>query len=268
MEQTNNPNDINQPVETSSINPVTPKPNNIYKYLFFITLILLFGVIGYFVTTNSKNPQPQISQKKSLNQTTKTIETINENKKEQNTTNVNAPYRAISVEDDKNSVTKLILIDQDNNETVIDEMKYWQINQITMQYIYKDFIFSLDNNFLYYNRYSGYEEASSFLYDITNKKVLQLNFFSETKGFTSDSKYFYACSVAGMNGGGAIIKDLISLNNIFNPDNEGDDSYKCQYDKNIGEVIFYENDIYSNNAEKIVSQYKFSEKTGVLTKIK
>lgn len=60
MEQTNNPNDINQPVETSSINPINPKPNNIYKYLFFVTLILLFGLVVYLYINTSKNNNSQL----------------------------------------------------------------------------------------------------------------------------------------------------------------------------------------------------------------
>lgn len=269
MEQTNITNDINQPVETLPIIPITPKPNNIYKYLFFVTLILLLGSVVYFYTnTNNNNPQTVdniISQitpsvmptEEIINEVTPTI-----------IVKTKVSYKAISIQDDKNSISKLVLIDQDNNETVIDESKYWQMADQTLKPSHGDFVFSLDNNFFYYNRYSGYEEASSFLYDLTKKKVLQLNFFSETKGFTSDSKYFYACSEAGMNGGGAIVRDLISSNNIYAPNDEGDDSYNCQYDKSIGEVTFFQLYHSTEDASKIPSQYKFSQRTGVLTKIK
>lgn len=33
MEQTNITNDINQPIETPTVDTIVPKPNNIYKYL-------------------------------------------------------------------------------------------------------------------------------------------------------------------------------------------------------------------------------------------
>lgn len=269
MEQTNIANDINRPVETSPINPITPKPNNIYKYLFFVTLILLLGVFVYFYTnTNNNNPRPVDNIISKITPSVIPTEKIINEVTPTNIVKTKVTYKAVSVQDDKNSISKLVLIDQDNNETVIDESKYWQMAGQTLKPSYGDFIFSLDNNFLYYNSYSGYEEASSFLYDLTKKKVLKLNFFSETKGFTSDSKYFYACSEAGMNGGGAIVRDLISSKNIYNPDDEGDDSYNCQYDKSIGEVTFSQLYHSSEDTGKTPSQYKFSQRTGVLTKIK
>jgi len=58
MEETNNTNDTSQPVETPPIHPITPKPNNIYKYLLFISLIIFFGVIiSFYITKSNKNSQ-------------------------------------------------------------------------------------------------------------------------------------------------------------------------------------------------------------------
>lgn len=57
MEQTNIVNNLNQPANNQSINSTTPKTKNIYKYLFFITLILLFMVVGSYITTNKKTSQ-------------------------------------------------------------------------------------------------------------------------------------------------------------------------------------------------------------------
>ncbi len=50
MEETNIPTDINQPVETPLINPITPKPNNTQKYLLilFAILIILYLFGGIF----------------------------------------------------------------------------------------------------------------------------------------------------------------------------------------------------------------------------
>ena len=58
MEETNITNDTNQPVENTSINPTTPKPNNIYKYLLFFSLIIFFSVIiSFYITKRNKSSQ-------------------------------------------------------------------------------------------------------------------------------------------------------------------------------------------------------------------
>lgn len=290
MEDINNivsPKIPTQSNESSATQKVKSKPLklNFLQYFFiyvitiFLTIIAIYSVWIYNFVSDFASFQKENNNRKTnpINIPTQTIqETIpteieeenNQNKNGQGNIDINKNYKAVSVQDDKNSISKLVLIDQDNNETVIDESKYWQTADQTLKPSYGDFIFSLDNNFLYYNSYSGYEEASSFLYDLTKKKVLKLNFFSETKGFTSDSKYFYACSEAGMNGGGAIVRDLILSKNVYNPNDEGDDSYNCQYDKSIGDVTFSQLYHSSEDTDKTPSQYKFSQRTGVLTKIK
>ncbi len=275
---------INESSVTQKIKSKPLKLNFLQYFFIYATTIFLTIIVIYFVWICNFAFDLTSRQKENNNQKINPIniptqiiqETIpteieeedNQNKDGQGNIDTKNTYKAVSIQDDKNSVSKLVLIDQDNNETVIDESKYWQMADQTLKPSHGDFIFSLDNNFLYYNRYSGYEEASSFLYDLTKKKVLQLNFFSETKGFTSDSKYFYACSEAGMNGGGAIMRDLILSNNIYAPNDEGDDSYNCQYDKSIGEVTFSKLYHSTEDADKTPSQYKFSQRTGVLTKIK
>lgn len=278
------PPQINESSVTQKIKPKPLKLNFLQYFFIYATTIFLTIIVIYFVWICNFAFDLTSRQKENNNQKINPIniptqiiqETIpteieeedNQNKDGQGNIDTKNTYKAVSVQDDKNSVSKLVLIDLDNNETVIDESKYWQMADQTLKPSHGDFIFSLDNNFLYYNRYSGYEEASSFLFDLTKKKVLQLNFFSETKGFTSDSKYFYACSEAGMNGGGAIMRDLILSNNIYAPNDEGDDSYNCQYDKSIGEVAFSKLYHSSEDTGKTPSQYKFSQRTGVLTKIK
>lgn len=272
MEETNITNNTNQPTETpvTSESTLIPlKPNNIYKYLFFISIfILLTIIVSFYFVLNNKNSQPSDNN---ISQITPSVIPTEESTNGVTPTTIvktKISYKAISIQDDKNSISKLVLIDQDNNETVIDQSKYEQMAEHTLKPSYGDFVFSSDNNFLYYNRYSGYEEASSYLYDLTKKKVLKLDFFTETYDFTPDSKYFYACSEAGMNGGGAIVRNLILSNNIFDSNDEGGNSYNCQYDKNIGEVVFSQLYHSTEDAGKIPSQYEFSEKTGVLTKIK
>lgn len=265
MEETNISNDTNQSFKTPPVNPINPKPNNIYKYLFFITLIVFLGFIIYFyVNTNNKK-----TQSLSDNRTEEIIgvtpteivkESSNENKEEQenNKEDTKNIYKAVFVDDVKNSITKLVLIDQDNTETVIDEEKYSYTAENAMKVGYGDFVFSPDNNYLYYVR-----GAISYLYDFKNKKSISLGISADTKEFSPDSKYFYACAESGIISGGAIIKALNSLDNIFQSNNESD-SYKCQYNKDTRELLLSKTTEPGlvSGGEKIVSQYKFSEKTG------
>lgn len=271
MEQTNITNDIDQPVETSSINPITLKPNNIYKYLFFITLIVLLELIIYFYTnSNTKSPQLLNNNVKNVIKTTPTEIVENKNSENEETIvekDILTPYKAVSILDQRKQVTKLVLIDRNFNETVIDESKYQLENLVFIKPNYDDFIFSPNNNFLYALNDSGYEAADSYLYDILNKKATNLGLLAETKGFSSDSKYFYACAQQnGLAGGaGVIVKDLTSSKDIFATKEEG---YVCSYDKELRELMISRFSITDLARQNLISQHKFSEKTGVLTKIK
>lgn len=271
MEQTNITNDINQPINTSSINPTTPKPNNIYKYLFFITLVILLGLIIYFyANSNTKSSQPLNDNVKNVIKTIPTEIIENKNSENEETIvekDILTPYKAVSILDQRKQVTKLVLIDRNFNETVIDESKYQLENLVFIKPNYDDFIFSPNNNFLYAINDSGYEAADSYLYDILNKKATNLGLLAETKEFSSDSKYFYACaqqnSLAG--GAGVIVKDLTSSKDIFATKEEG---YVCSYDKELRELTISRFSITDLARQNLISQHKFSEKTGVLTKIK
>lgn len=110
MEQTNNPNDINQPVETSSINPVTPKPNNIYKYLFFITVVILFGIaIGLYIDT-SKNKNSQLTRNSFINPTPTTVVEGENNKKTEEPNN------------QTNTIVPILDLDENDNPIISDEI--------------------------------------------------------------------------------------------------------------------------------------------------
>lgn len=268
MEQTNITNDTNKLVETPPINSIPLKPNNIYKYLFFVTLIILFGSIIYFYTNlNNKNPQTLNNNVKNVVETIPTEIVEDENKEEVvHKEDALIPYKAVFILDDAKQVTKLVLIDRNFNETVIDESKYWQVTEnILKKPNYRDFVFSSKYNFLYYVKDGMQTGATPVLFDLKNNKPLQLikdkDFFPNDKGFISDSKYFYACSAYSLMENGVIIKNLNSMENIFTS-LEAD--YKCIYDKELGELLVSE----VNKKQETLSQYKFSERTGVLTKIK
>jgi hypothetical protein len=247
--------------ETIIQNPITPEPSkpNIFKYLFIISIVvLLIVVISFVFILNSKNTNTSLIQK---NPTTPT-EIINQIIPT-DTPKVNVSYKANSIQDDKNSVSKLVLTDQNQKEIIIQKDSYLdEINGIPVKPNYNNFIFSPDYNFLSYN-YNSWDFGTSFLYDIKNGKKIDLNFPAETTGFTSDSKYFYACAAAGMNSGGAIILELSQTKNIFSGQKEK--SYSCNYDKNNKEIILSEfNDIDGKES----AQYKFSEISGIILKTK
>lgn len=252
-------------------NPPTPtevkpqvKQNNTFKILFIISNIVVIGLIIaiFFLLQNPKQ----------------SIITENNNQKKESTAPTSVEektYEAISVQDDRNSISKLILEDNQGNDTIIDESKYWalgdDINPIMAKPSYGDFIFSPDNKFLYFFQNSGWEASSSFLYDIEQKEKIDLGFTvyassGDQVGFTSDSKYFYACGRGGMMSGGAIVKDLSQQNKdlFYKPEK----SFKCEYDKAIGEITFFEFSSSVTESEKIISEYSFSQRLGELQKTK
>lgn len=270
MENINNNETTNNPVAGNNLIPSTEptlksKPNDFFKILFFITFLFLLGttIVIFFLL---KNPKQSIITENNNQTEESTTPTLTEKKK---------TYEAISVQDDRNSISKLILEDDQGNKTIIDESKYWKLNNetdaITAKPSYADFVFSPDNNFLYYFHNSGWEASSSFLYDIEKKEKIDLGFTvylssSDKAGFTSDSKYFYACGKGGMMSGGAIVKDLSQQNKdlFYKPER----SFKCEYDKAIGDIKFYEFGSLATESEKIISEYNFSQRLGELSKIK
>lgn len=177
---------------------------------------------------------------------------------------VEISYQAKSIQDYKNSVSKLVLINQNQKETIIKEIKYYTMADQILKPFFSDFTFSLDYNFLSYESSSGYELTQTVLYDIKNQKETTLDFFSDTKGFTSDSKYFYACAEAGMGGGGAFITQSSNIKNIFPSSIQ---NFNCKYDLEKNEILFSEIG-EGLDSSKIISQYLFSEKLGSVSKIK
>lgn len=233
--------------------PTLPTPQkNIYKVLFFIFFILFLIVTSVLTTlfiTNIKNTS--ISKTSQISPTSVPIKT-------------SVSYTAKSVQDDINSVSKLVLIDENQKETIISESKYLGLPaELPMARTdFRDLTFSSDYKFLYYMTVF-YEGGNSNLYDIKNEKEISLNFPAGTFGFTPDSKYFYACAREGMLGGGAIVIDLIQSKNIFTTLEK---SFICEYDQENKEIKFIEsNHPYS---EEITGEYVFSEKSGTISKTK
>ncbi|MDD2225143.1 MAG: hypothetical protein PHP97_03190 [Candidatus Shapirobacteria bacterium] len=271
MENTNNlDTNIPQPTESPIIFP-TPKKINIFKYLFFISVAALLTVIisFYFILKNKNSKVNQIQSNNNIVQQTpdnNTVKSITETPT--NTQEKTISYQAKSVEDDTNSVSKLILVDQNNKEKIITEDKYLDdengtVNKTLTKVSYSNFIFSSDNKYLFYDTNYGYEYGTSFLYDIKNNQIVKIGFLATNAGFTSNLKYFYSCAQSGMSAGGILIKQLPSLENEFIRSG-GEDSYNCNYINN--KITF--SGLKENDPATVVSQYEFSEDSGSILKIK
>jgi len=251
-------------VNNESVTPVIetpPKGNNLFKVLFVISILVVIGllIVIYSLLQNSKKSditETNNEVEKTVTPTTEPtiIETV-VSQQATPTTEKSKTYKATSVQDDKNSVTKLILKDDQGNETIIDKQSYWKLGETDtiIKPSFSNFVFSPNNNFLSYIKNSGYEGGQSFLYDIKNKqKIDHLGFYTYTDaGFTADSKYFYVCSEHGMDNGGAIIIDLIKSTPVYNK--EG--SFNCKYNTNDNSLSLTE-EISSLTKESLISREK------------
>jgi len=253
---------INNSQDVANVQPVSDKSDkNIFKILFFVTLFVLIGTIIVSLFLIKKNEQQ--SNNNIDNITTSIEESTQISATPNSITEENKKYEVISLQDDTNSVTKLILKDNQGLETVIDEAKYWEMNDesdLVAKPEFNNFIFSPDNNFLYYFYSSGWEVTESFLYDIENKEKVDLGFpiYSENPpAFTSDSTYFYGCSQGGMANGGAIIFNLKSLSSIYKK--EG--SFVCNYNKENNSLLITEE--ISISDQKNTEYFSFT--SGTLT---
>lgn len=230
------------------------------KTIILIVSFSLFYVLSLLsICLYFNNRQPLI-----INNTSTPISTIVPTVIPTKTESVEMSYQAKLIQDDKSSTSKLVLIDQNQKETIIKEIKYYTMAGQILKPIFSDFTFSPDYSFLSYESNSGYESSATVLYNIKNQKETTIDFSSEIRGFTSDSKYFYACSEAGMNGSGATIIQLDQFKKMFSITNNN--SFVCKYDQAKEEVLFSEVEV--SDSSKIISQYLFSEKLGSVSKIK
>ena len=226
------------------INPFSsPLKPNIFKYLFIICFFALLTVtiFSYFILNSKFSKQPLLV-------TATTENTVS--------------YKASSVLDDTTFDSKLILIDQNQKKSLVKLISYYKINDQIVKPIFNDFVFSSDYGFLYYRYGSGDKQINSILWDVKNINEKTLNFPAETKGFTSDSRYFYACAQGGTEPGGAVIVELSRFKNIFSQNK----TFICRYDQEKKEVIFSE--LEEVGSKMVVSEYTLSEKTGKILKTK
>ena len=185
--------------------------------------------------------------------------------------NINTPikkeisYQAISIQDDQNSISKLILKDSNQKETLIRQDPY-TIGGIDGKTLvkpgYYDFTFSPDNNYFLYS-FGIFGGGSNILYNIKNTQSLDLGFGADTVGFTPDSKYIYSCALGGMLPGGGLVKSISNGSNIFASENP----CSCNFEP-IKNTITISEFSEPDSSSVIKSQYIFSTKTGNLTKIK
>jgi hypothetical protein len=176
------------------------------------------------------------------------------------------PYQIKNILDDEKMISQLILTDQNNKKIIIDESKYldWRKESDYLgKPSYHDLILSPDNKYLFYTYNSAWEVTFSNLYNIQNRKFINLNIDADNMGFSPDSKYFFACAEGGFGPAGAYVIELKSDRYLF----ISEKSYKCQYDKNTNKVTFSKIIFQGSNEEKISQQYEFFNSTGILTKI-
>lgn len=176
---------------------------------------------------------------------------------------VDVPYTVSVVEDDKNSISKLVLKDKNQKEIIIKELSQSRLDSGDKSIItshFADFEFSPDYNFLYYTR-GIWETSESVLYDIENKREVNLKISALKKGYTSDLKYFYACSNLAFGGSGIIIVKLPELKNIYLSSSS---TFTCKYSQENNEILFSE--VYPDKETEIV-KYVFSIKSGKVSKI-
>lgn len=258
MEDTSNtptPQTNIQSFENPSI--PTPKPN-LFKYFFFISLFLLLAVTISFliILNNQKNTKapvnsadisqitPTIKPTESVNQITPIISLNQES------------YQAKSVDDSQNKIIKLILKDNQNNETLVDSAEYWQTpGGETVKPGFTNLEISSTNKYLLYFLSNGYEGGTSFLYNIKAHEKIRLNNYSETHGYDKNEQYFYSCSSAGLEDGGAVIYSLPTMKLAYQAPGI---CYKCQLNSSNNIEIIEHESCVPTNPKKI----EFSTETG------
>lgn len=251
MEDTNNTSTTQtniQPVET----PSTPTPKtNIFKYFFFISLFVLLVVIVSFLIVLNNQKNTKVSFK--TDNTSQTIPTIKPteivNQVIPTTTITQGSYKVESVDDSQNKIIKLILKDSQNTETLIDSAEYWQTpGGETVKPGFTNLEISSANKYLLYFLSNGYEGGTSFLYNIKAHEKIRLNNYSETHGYDQKEQYFYSCSSAGLDDGGAVIYSLPSMKLAYQAPGI---CYKCQLNSNNNIEIIEHESCVSTNPKKI-----------------
>lgn len=251
MENTNStptPQTNIQSFENPSI--PTPKPN-LFKYFFFISLFVLLAVIISFLIILNNKKNNQISTKSNdISQTTPTIKPTESVDQTTPVASLNqGSYQAKSVDDSQNKIIKLILKDNLNNETLVDSAEYWQTpGGETVKPGFTNLEISSTNKYLLYFLSNGYEGGTSFLYNIKAHQKIRLNNYSETHGYDKNEQYFYSCSSAGLDDGGAVIYSLPSMKLAYQAPGI---CYKCQLNSNNNIEIIEHESCVSINPKKI-----------------
>lgn len=236
-------------IPPTPIIPTIPKQNNIFKYLFIVCFIVLLAAIAsFYLILNNKNSKQSLV-KENTDNISKVVPTeiINQTIPI-DIPKVNIEYKASFVKDDKNSVSKLVLTDQNQKETVVSETKYFKMNEDIIKPEYR-YVFSSDQNYLTYSL-SGYEGGFSGVYDIKNKIKIDLPFVASGTNFNDSNTFFYACDEGGISGGGAVIYKLPGLTPVYNK--EG--SFNCEYNRISNSLIISED---SSSGQKL-EQFSFT----------
>jgi len=226
MEDINETDITDQILGNLSTHKSISKPKNIFKLFFFISIfILLIVIISFcFIFFNKKIYQSSNNNTSQIVSTITPTEVIDQIKPT-NSPEIETLQKVSFIKDDKNAVSKLITTDENNKETLISEVEYFNMDGTIIKPEYR-FVFSSDNNFLYYTL-SGYEGGFSGLYNIQNKINKTIPFLSSSANFNDSNNYFYSCDEGGISGGGAVIYKLPELSPIY----EKEGSFYCEYNR-------------------------------------
>lgn len=207
------------------------KNKNRYSKVFVSVLILIATLIGIiiFIRSNKKEvPNPYVPLVYKF-----------------------GPYIVSVKEDKRNNIINLIL-KEGEEETIIESIEL----DNTFKGTFSKFLTSSNNKYLHYVASLNLDYYQSRIYNIENKKKINLGITAFDNGFTSDNKYFYGCSEDGLFDGGVEIYNLEQMKVEYR---KPYGLMKCEYDSqnNILKVTYNDNinkDFqYSFDSGKIVN---------------
>lgn len=262
MEEMNN-NLNNEPItpvaENNPIPPVVetpPKQNNIFKTLFLITFLTLIGTLITILFLINKKPvnQEQVNNNIPDTESEEALNNIDITPMPEISVTPTPidikfdTYQIKSIEDDENSITKLVLIDGNKKETIISESNYSSPWGGILKPTYK-VILSPDYNYFYYISYFGGKVG---LYSVKDSLNIALPYYDHDVHFLDSNDYFYGCSEHGIINGGAIIFDLKKHTPIY----QKEGSFKCTYNSKDNSLSLTEDFLISG--EKKTELFSFT----------
>lgn len=238
--------------------------------LSFGFVLILLGILGYFLSKNQKNNIEilKIEEKSSLQTTIEPTKVQSKPEPTRVLSKIDKTFqvgnRTLALKYDSKTKITTLFFKENGQEILINQWESLITDFGTIRNIPTDFIISSDNHYMSYLLCSEYEGCNSEFYNFPNKKVVIQTFARDgnSSGFTKDNKYFYACADDGLIDGGIVIYNLPQMNIVYQ--NEEGMGLKCQYNQqkntlNISNVGYDIKPIstmivYSFDSNQIISQ--------------